>query len=832
MIAHFTKMAVKAMLRFKMHSLISQLSLIFGFICFIGAMLLSNYTASFDQGFPNSERIFTVVSRTVGESPLPDNFPIINEPASRYMRSYFPEIPNIVRASTPQPVDVSYEGQTIALDTKFVEERFFDIFPLETIYGLPTGDSLPPNSVMISEDAAMQVFGRTDVVGERLILANRADVAIAGVAKNPEFPSHLSAGFALFNTELIVPMEINDQQARERIIAAGGDPESDRWGNNSDYVYIEIPEDMAFDVDDFNLQLDEFVQATLPEERKEYLTYQIKPINTLITATIAFVTGGFDITKVLVFAGALVLMIGCLNYSNLVIAQLSLRSQEIGVQKILGSKRSLLVAQYCFESLLFVSLALMLSLLVFLVILNTINDGGMTGVGPAMLLNPALWSALALVMLVIVTIAGVYPAARTAMVPLVSMMRPKGSSGYSGRLRAIMVGVQFFVSGTLMILAMVMFAQNNAMTQQLDGNTADPKILVSTPVDTFTVDPELLATELKAHPGVLSVTQVSIPPWTISSSSSSYSRSPDLNAQEYEIANFSVGYEYIETMGTPLIGGRDFSRERGTDIFPPFNELSSNSGPFAVMIDDLAAQSFGWESAVEALGESIYQNIGPPTLERETSIELTIVGAVGDQKYQFVDFSNFGVEGNMYLLRPVQANYMVIKASRNNLNEALVHIDSTWNRLMPTIGLQREFFDNIFYQTYNIFLAISTAIAILSVMGFLIASIGLLGNATFITNIRQKEVGIRRVMGASSARLLRMLLLDFTKPIIIANAVAWPLGYVIGSGYISIFAARAELTIMPFMVSLLLSALIACAAVISQSWKSSRVRPAMVLRYE
>lgn len=351
-------------------------------------------------------------------------------------------------------------------------------------------------------------------------------------------------------------------------------------------------------------------------------------------------------------------------------------------------------------------------------------------------------------------------------------------------------------------------------------------------MDTFTVDPELLATELKAHPGVISVTQVGIPPWTISSSSSGYSRSADVNSTRSEIGTFSVGYDYTETLGTPLIAGRDFSRDRGLDEFPAFTELTSSSGPFSVMIDDVAARSFGWNSAEEALGESIYRMIGPPTLDQATAIELTIIGAVGPQKHQFIDFNNFGTEGSLYLLRPAQSNYMIIKASRSNLNAALTHIDSTWNRLMPTIGLQREFFDDVFYQTYNVFLAISSSIAILSVMGFLIASIGLLGNATFITNIRQKEVGIRRVMGASSGRLLCMLLLDFAKPIIIANAIAWPLGYFIGSGYISLFATRAELTIMPFLVSLLLSALIACIAVISQSWKSSRVRPAMVLRYE
>ena len=151
---------------------------------------------------------------------------------------------------------------------------------------------------------------------------------------------------------------------------------------------------------------------------------------------------------------------------------------------------------------------------------------------------------------------------------------------------------------------------------------------------------------------------------------------------------------------------------------------------------------------------------------------------------------------------------------------------------MPQIPLQREFVDDLFYQSYGLFLAISVSIGALSIFGFFVASIGLLGNATFITNIRRNEVGIRKVMGASSGRLLRMLLLDFAKPILIANALAWPLGYVLANGYISLFAADVTIDAWPFIISLGLSSLIAFAAVFSQSLRSARVRPAAVLRYE
>lgn len=831
MFTHFTKMAFKAMLRFKLHTVISLLSLTFGFLCFISAVLLSSYVENFEQGFPNADRIYNLIIRSDGRAG-PDNFPIVNEPAARYLRTAFPEIPNIVMSSGSFPQDAAVNNVAHSVSLRFVEPRFFDIFPLETLSGLSAGEELPPNSVMITEEAALRIFGRVDVIGERMLIANRQEVTIAAVAKTPEFPTHLISNIALFDTELFVPFEVRERVVREQIAAEGGDPSADRWGNQSDYVYLEIPEDLPFDVEEFNARLDEFVKASAPEDLAEIMSYNVVPVNQLLTTQFAFLTGGFDLTKVLIVAGALVLMIGCLNYSNLVIAQLSLRSQEIGVQKILGAKRSLLLLQYSFESLLFVAIALVLTLLIAAYVLANFGAAGFAGVGPALLLDGSLWLALLLVGVFVLAIAGSYPALRTATVPLVSMLRPKGSSGYSGRLRALMVGVQFFVSGTLMILAFVMFAQNRAMTSQLDGSIADPKIAINTATDTFTVDPELLINELKQHPAILSVTHVDVLPWVISNSGRTMSRTREGVEDGVQISFNDVGYEFLETMGIPLLAGRDFSRERANDPLPPLTEITSGSGPFSVLIDDQMAQSLGWANAEEAIGQSVFRREEPPSVPEAMTVEFTVIGAVGAKPYQFIDFSLFGSRGNMYFLRPQSTGNLLIKVSRENLNDGLVHIDETWRKLMPTISLSRQFIDELFFETYNIFLAISTSIGSLSIVGFLIASIGLLGNATFITNIRQKEVGIRKVMGASSKKLLAMLLLDFAKPIMIANAVAWPLGYVLGSAYTSLFAARAEFGLTPFLVSFLLSVLIAFAAVLSQSWKSARVRPAQVLRYE
>jgi putative ABC transport system permease protein len=555
----------------------------------------------------------------------------------------------------------------------------------------------------------------------------------------------------------------------------------------------------------------------LPEERRDLITYEIIPVNQLMMTTLSFVTGGFNLVNILIFAGGLVLLIGCLNYSNLVVAQLSLRSQEIAVQKILGSNRGLLVLQYCYESLLFVGITLTVVISLAFIVLSIMSSANIVGVGPALLLSPSLWLAILSVAVVIVLLAGCYPALRTATVPLVSMMRPKGSGGYAGRMRAIMVGVQFFISGTLMIIVFVMFLQNGAMTQQLDGTVADPKLVVATPIDTFTVSPELMKTELEAHPGVVSVTQSHITPWSISSAGIALSQSEDENAPTVTAGVYYVAHDYPETMDVEITVGRDFSRERTNDRYPLPSELQTGGGPYSVILDNQAALAFGFESSAAAVGETLFMRDELPDSETEITMELMVIGAIESLNYQFVDFGSFGIQGNVLLLQPEIASVMIIKISKDNVNEALQHIETTWNRLMPEIPLQREFVDDLFMLTYELFLSISVAITVLSLLGFLIASIGLLGNVTFITNIRQKEVGIRKVMGASSGRLLRMLLLDLAKPIIVANALAIPVGYFIGTTYISLFAARAELTVMPFLISLMLSVLIAVGAVLPQS---------------
>lgn len=831
MISHYTSMALKAFLKFKLHSLINLVSLVFGFVCFISSTLVSNYINSFDMHFPDSENTYTLV-RTNQSASGDGQIAYVSEPVARYLRSEFPEIEHIVRATPAQSVNATIEGQTDTFNARYVESGFIDIFPIEILTGIETGENLPPGTALISEAAAIRRFGTTDVIGKNLLLEQLVDVTIVGVTKTFERPSHIESAISSLSSDLIIPIEVFDQMLDLQAESSSRSNQGDNWESIIYYTYIQFPSNTDVDEIAFQTKLDRFAEQFVPKRIDSTITYSLQPINGLATSTIELLFGGIDITIALVLTGGLVLLIACLNYTNLVIAQLSLRSQEIGVQKILGAKRSQLITQYSYESSLFIAFSLAITLVVLFLILISLGNSGVVGVNSSLLLKPALWTNLGIVCVIIVAISGAYPALRTASVSLVTLMRPKGSEGYSSRLRSIMVGTQFTISGTLIIMSFVMFNQNRVMSEQLDGNNTDPKVVLTTPLGTLPIDPDLFATELNQHPAILSVTKTGSLPWSIGISDMKISRSADFNAAKIDLVDHTVGYDFSDTLDIPLLAGRTFSRDRANDILPSVDALRPALGPFSLIIDDKAAEQLGWGNPEDAIGQSVYRHYGPPSVPTPFVLEQIVVGVAGEQRFTIVNYGTFGMGGTAYNLQPDNARYLIIRISRQDVAGALQHIDQVWNRLLPELIIKRQFVDELFYEAYQIFNGISAAVAGLSILGFIIASVGLLGNATFITNIRQREVGIRKVMGASPSRLMRMLLLDFSKPVIIANIFAWPIGYVLASGYISLFSTQASLSAVPFIGCLVISVLITCLAVVSQSWKSVSVKPASVLRYE
>ncbi len=823
MLLHFTILAFNAMWRHKAHTLVSLISLVFGLSCFMFASIFADYSQSFDLHFPESERIFYLEQ---------DDTPYtVGLGTTNYLRSHFGELERVVRATAPMPVDVTFDDLSYSIDVRYVEEGFFDIFPVPTIAGLSTGSPIDPNTALISEAAALRLFGSLDVVGQDLLLAHEAVVRIVGVTARATKPSHIESAFPGMSSELIVDIGVFDRMQASRLGEDYLESNPDQWGIGTYFTYLKFPGDHVLNESEFQSALDVFATEVIPQGAvDEPSEFKITPVNELVLSTYSGLTGGMNLSTLLTIAGTLILLIAGLNYSNLVIAQLSLRLQEIGMQKIFGANRSLLILQYSYEALLFLLIALLIAVLLVATLLSAAFNSGITTVNVGLLWNRSIWLAMLVAIALVVVIAGCYPASRTLRASLVSLLRPKGVNTYSSKLRSILVCVQFTISGALVILTLVSLQQTRSLTEQLDGDLIDPKIVITVPLDNVEVDTQVLANELTRHPSVMSTTETGFLPWApVVNRIIELSTSADTNGSKVRTINRAVGLGFEEVMGVPILGGRSFGEEIGSDAYPALGGRQIDGGPYSIIIDELTAQRLGFDSGADAVGQRIYRHLEPPRVETPTSVEQLVIGVTGEERFQIINYSRF-FGGSAYSYEPDRLRYLVVRVGKDSVSSALRHIDETWNELVPGVVIKRQFADELFYSSYQTFTLFGAAILALALFGFSIASIGLLGNATFITNIRQQEVGIRKVLGASSRRLATMLLTDFTKPVIVANIIAWPLGYLAAKAYISIFAVQTAITPLPFLGCLLLSVGISAIAVSAQSIKSARARPADILR--
>jgi putative ABC transport system permease protein len=519
-----------------------------------------------------------------------------------------------------------------------------------------------------------------------------------------------------------------------------------------------------------------------------------------------------------------------LNYSNLVIAQLTQRSQEITVQKVVGAKRRQLMVQYSAESLLVAGLAFVIALAVCGLALANVEALRGRGFHLGLLLTPGLWLSSLGGIFVIMTVAGAYPALRVTKHPLTSMLRPAGSTVYSHRLRSLMVGTQFAFSGALLILAIFIFNQNSTMLLQVRNEAFDPVLVLKGLLPEAENELDLLEAALRRSDSIESTTRSKLVPWELGSEAVPLWRAPEPLSPFVALNRIAVGHDYFATMDMPLLAGRTFSAEYASDLYPTPDELRSASGPYSVVIDEATAARLGWSTPAQAVGEQVYTSYLPPIVDEPRFVPLTIVGVVGNRALEIAALGY--APTHVFTLSPRESNNLIVRPDMSAIPEALSHIDDVWSRLYPQSRAKPEFLEDVFSGTYALLAGFGKVFTAFALFSFVISSIGLIGMATFIVRLRQREVGIRKILGANKRRVLRMLLADFSKPVLVANLIAWPLGFGLAAAYLSIFYVRTPVTMTPFLLSLALSLGVAVLAVVYQARRSSSVRPAAVLKYE
>jgi putative ABC transport system permease protein len=283
-----------------------------------------------------------------------------------------------------------------------------------------------------------------------------------------------------------------------------------------------------------------------------------------------------------------------------------------------------------------------------------------------------------------------------------------------------------------------------------------------------------------------------------------------------------VAHDFFATLDMRLLAGRAFSRDRASDV-APFSPAAreTRTEPRKMVIDRTTAEHFGWRTPADAVGQLLY---GGPA----DRLGAEIIGVVEPKPLTLVALSDTFV----YLLAPDVANAGVVALARDDVTAGLEALDAAWQRLAPGYPLRREFFDDAFASSYALFDNANLRFVVLSVATLCIASGGLFGLASFIVARRRREIGIRKIHGARAREILALLLVNFTKPILLANLIAWPAGWFALRAYLDLFVQRTALTPWPFVASLATTVVVAGLAVAAHVRAAARVHPAEVLRDE
>jgi putative ABC transport system permease protein len=375
-----------------------------------------------------------------------------------------------------------------------------------------------------------------------------------------------------------------------------------------------------------------------------------------------------------------------------------------------------------------------------------------------------------------------------------------------------------------------MYAQNGAMRGKAAHLPADPLVqLDNNLLETPDVDPDVLTAELLASPRIKAVTGMPDGAWTATLATDAYSRSQLDGEVPVALHSRAISYDFFTTIGVELSAGRSFTR--GLD--PPrdrgANRDAPQTGRRGLVADRDALRLLGWQNPSDAIGAAIYRRAATDEGPAAASIvEYEIIGVVDRPPLQAISTGSPSV----YELDPVNAR-LIVRLAADDVPGGLAHIDSTWKRLVPNSPLRAvRFVDESLHESMRRMNLLTTGLLSVVTLGFLVAVAGIFGMALFVASRRRREIGIRKSLGAAARDILRQLVVEFGKPVLIGNVAAWPLAYVLAQIYGGLFLERAPLTPWPYVGSLVLTLGIAWLGVGGQALRAARLQPARVLRCE
>jgi ABC-type antimicrobial peptide transport system permease subunit len=744
----------------------------------------------FDRFHRNIDRIFRVYLDESATAPGSASA-LTPPPMAAALKQNFPEVLRSTRFGTWQKRLVSV-GDKSFTETKYmhVDPDFFAMFSFPFVKGDPASAFAAPYSVVLTEAAAEKYFGSEDPMGKTLNVDHAFDVVVTGVLRNVPVGSSLEF-------DLLSPFEVLLKQDI-------GEKNRDNWGFNSFSTFVMLPDESAGPRLGRNIA--GYVTTIEPEDADKLALQPLSAIHLRSGLSHDYSNKG-DIKYVWIF-GALavfILAIACVNFMNLATARSANRAREVGLRKVVGATRPQLVRQFFAESVLMAVLSFAFAVILLELLIRPFNAVAAKHLPSALKMGPPVLLGFFGLALVTGLVAGTYPAIfLSAFRPAAVLKGTLRSAGSNPLLRRALVIFQFSLS-VFLIAGTAVISRQLSYMMKLDLGFQRERVVRLSLYGDFLKKYETIREQFLRNPDVLGVTASLSLPTNIMNSPGTpewEGKNPD---EQLEIKADFVDYDYLETFGIPLVEGRSFSRDMATDAETAF------------IIN---------EEAVRRM------RLAPPVVGKTFGfwgIKGQIIGVMKDAHLQSLHHK---IEPMVFKVFPDWFRTMYVKVRSGDIQASLASLKTTWEGLKLGYPFEARFLDDDFENLYRTEQRLGAIFRYFAALAVFIGCLGLLGLASFMAEQKAKEIGIRKVLGASVSGVTLMMSGQFVKWVLAANLIALPAAWVIMGRWLGGFAYRTEIGIGIFLLSAGLSLGLALLTVAYQSIRAARGNPVVALRQE
>ncbi|MEQ9405851.1 MAG: FtsX-like permease family protein [Cyclobacteriaceae bacterium] len=810
MFKNYINVAFRNLIKHKFYSLINILGLSLGLTCFLMITLFVTDELSYDRFHADADRIYRMdFSGTINGSEFITA--LASAPAGPTMPTEFPEIEAATRIRTSGNWMVKRkdgEDTYNEEDASFVDKNFFRFFDFKLIKGDPATCLERPKTMVLNQSEATKIFGDEDPVGKIVILDNDEDWEVTGVFEDMPANSHL-------NFDMLLTMESREEA------------QSKFWMSFNFNTYLKLQE--GFDPAVLEAKFPDLIQKYIGPEIEQFMGATMEEFMEAGNSAGFYLfpladihlksdklgelapPGSMQYIYIFTAIALFILILACINFMNLSTARSAGRAKEVGVRKVMGAYKSQLVNQFLSEAFLITFVSIVMAYGISFLVLPLFNELADKSINANNLFSFNFIMIMVAILLVVGLFAGSYPAFYLSNFRPIETLKGKLNLGLKGGgIRSVLVIIQFSVSIIMIIGTMIVFDQLSYIQNKKLGYSKDHVIMLHDPW-LMGDKAESFKNESIQHTNVLSGTMSSFLPVQTSDNNNLWFPGANPTKDEsYVFHQFRVDHDYMETLEIELADGRSFSKD-----FP--------SDSSAILLNEAALRQLGWDEGVGMTLSTYGGSNENPVVE-----QYKVIGVVKD--FHFASLRD-NIEPLVFNLGRSRG-FVSFKISGENIPETIDFFEAKWDEFAPGQPFQYSFLDDRFNDMYKAEQKLGKIFGVFAFLAIFIACLGLYGLAAFTAEQKTKEIGVRKVLGASISSIVMLLSKEFLKLVFISFLVGAAASYLIMNDWLQEFQNRTTMNYMIFILAGVVALVIAWVTMSFQSWSAARANPAKSLKDE